>query len=51
MFKVIEEQKESVTVKMDISTFQGLQDEIDEDISKYEFVFEDPTPASELLTK
>ena len=51
MFKIIEKEKDVVTVKMDIDTYNLLEEEINEDFSNYEFIFEKPVNASELLSK
>ena len=51
MFEVIEKQNDSIIVKMDTRTFEWIQDEIEEDISQYEFIFDKPVLASTLLKK
>jgi len=49
MFKVIEKEKDIVLVKMDINTYNWLNNEINEDISNYEFIFDKPIKASKLI--
>lgn len=49
MFEIVEEKKDSILIEVDKETFQSLSWEIDEDFSKYEFVFDEPTPTSELI--
>ena len=49
MYKVLDKDTESVLVKMDIQTFQDISNDIEEDISQYEFVFDKPIEASKLL--
>ncbi len=51
MFKVIKKDEKSVMVEMDIDTYNWVEEEINEDFSNYEFVFEEPIGATELLTK
>jgi len=49
MYKVLDKDTKSVLVKMDIQTFQDISNDINEDISQYEFVFDTPIEASKLL--
>ena len=49
MFKVLDKKKNFVTIKMDIDTYNWIKEEINEDISKYEFVFDEPIDASKLI--
>jgi hypothetical protein len=48
MYKVLDKTSESVLVKMDISTFENISKDINENIDDYEFVFEEPIKASKL---
>ena len=51
MFEMIKKEKDVVLVKMDINTYKWLNKEMNEDLSHYEFIFDNPINASELLTK
>jgi len=51
MFNVIEKKEDSVLVEMDINTYKWVKEELNEDFSNYECIFEEPVNASELLTK
>lgn len=50
MFEVIKKKKDTVTVEMDIQTFEWVCEDIDENISDYEFVFDTPISASKLVS-
>jgi len=49
MYKVLEKKSESVLVEMDIETFETMENDMNEDFSKYEFVFDEPVKASSLV--
>jgi len=49
MFEVIKKKKDTVTVEMDIKTFEWICEETNENISEYEFVFETPISAKNLV--
>ncbi len=49
MFKVIKKSKDTITLEVDIQTYEWLQSEVSEKISDYEFQFETPTLAKDLL--
>ena len=49
MYKVLDKTWKTVLVKMDIHTFEEIKKDIQEDINSYEFVFDKPIKASELI--
>lgn len=49
MYKILEKTEDSVLVKMDIKTFETLENDMNEDFNEYEFVFEKPVKASVLV--
>lgn len=49
MYKVVEKTSKSVLVEMDIKTFEIIENDMNEDFSNYEFVFDKPVKASELV--
>lgn len=49
MYKVVEKTDDSVLVEMDISTFETMENDMNEDFSQYEFIFEKPVKASNLV--
>ena len=49
MFKVISKKDKKVVVEMDLSTFEEINNEIHEDISLYEFKFDEPVSADKLI--
>lgn len=53
MAKILDKTDNSIIVKFSIDEFEGLDEnfpiEIKEDISKYEFVFDKPISAKDLL--
>jgi len=49
MYKILEKNKNTVLVEMDINTFEEIEKYRNEDFSKYEFVFDEPIKASKLV--
>ena len=49
MYKVLDKTSDTVLVKMDITTFETISSEIDENIENYEFVFDKSIKASKLI--
>ena len=49
MYKIIEKNSEEVLVKMDIKTFKAFTGDIEENILNYEFKFDEPINAKDLI--
>lgn len=49
MFSIIDKEKELITLKMDKETYNALKSDIKEDINNYEFIFDEPVSAFDLI--
>ena len=49
MYKIVEKKSDSVLVEMDIKTFEIMENDMNDDFSEYEFIFDKPVMASSLI--
>ena len=49
MYKILDKTSDSVLVKMDITTFEAIQSDLQEEINNYDFTFNEPIKASKLI--